>query len=411
MASTTTPNTVPGLFKEIYAESGLVNALPDFAILQKRVPFRESEMTGDKYVVGVKLQYEHGFSYGPSSGANTLLTLNAAVAGYIGRAQVEGYQIVLRSRIDYASAFKASQKGKKAFAQAYQALMENMKESFSKRQELSLLYGQQGLGEVLTNTAGALVLTSASFAPGTFAGMKDAVLEAWTTQASVAVQHNADLTIASIDVATRTVTVTGTSAAVVPGDHLYFKGARTASGYNECAGVDKILSNTGTLFNINAATYELWRAQTYNVGGAITLSAILQAINSAINFGLMEDVEVLLSPKQWAVLNNNEAALRVYDSSYQPAKAERGNEGIVYHSGNGRIEIMSHPFVKEGEGFIIPMSKLKRIGAADISFAAPGGGDMVVQVADQSAWEIRAFSDQAPFIETPAQCVKLTGIV
>lgn len=411
MATTNTPNSVPGLFKEIYAESGLVNALPDFAKLQKMVPFKETEMTGDKYVVGVKLQFEHGFSYGPSSGANTLLTLNAAVAGYIGRAQVEGYQIVLRSRIDYASAFKASQKGKKAFAQAYQALMENMKDSFAKRQELSLLYGQQGLGQVLSNTAGVLVLTDASFAPGIFSGMKDAVLEAWTTQAAVSVQHNADLTIASVNISAKSVTVTGTSAAVVANDHLYFKGARTSTGYNECAGVDKILSNSGTLFNIDASVYELWRSTSYNVGGAITISALLQATNQAVNLGLMEDVTVLLSPRRWAELNNNEAALRVYDSSYTSSKAERGTEGIVFHSTNGKIEILAHPFVKEGEGHIIPMSKLKRIGAADISFAAPGGGDMVVQVADQSAWEIRSFSDQAPFIETPAQCVKLIGIV
>lgn len=410
MATTMTPNTVPGLFKEIYNESGLVNALPEYALLQKRVPFRESEMTGDKFVVGVKLQYEHGFSYGPSSGSSTLLTLNAAISGYIGRAQVEGYQIVLRSRIDYASAFKASQKGKKAFAQAYQALMENMKESFAKRQELSLLYGQRSLGQVLSNTAGALVLTDASWAPGIWAGMKDAVLEAFDGLGTSASQHNGDLTITSVTISTKTVTVSGTSGAVVANDYLFFKGGRTTTGFNECAGLDKILSNTGSLFNIDAAVYELWRAQTYSVGGSIALTSILQACALAQNYGLTEDVVLLISSKRWSELNNNEAALRRYPSSEDNSNAKRGSRGLSYENGNSSIEIVAHPFVKEGEAFMVPMSKVKRIGAADISFAAPGGGDMVVQVADQSAWEIRAFSDQAMFIETPAQCVKLTSI-
>jgi hypothetical protein len=408
MATTMTPNTVPGLFKEIYEESGLVDALPNFGIVQERVKFKEADMTGDKYVVGVKLQFEQGFTYGPSSGASTLLTLNAAVAGYIGRAQVEGYQVVLRSRIDYASAFKASQKGKKAFAQAYQALMENMKESFVKRQELVLLYGQQGLGKVETNTSGALLIYALYWAPGIWSGMKDAILEAFTAQTASATQHNGDLTISAVDIAARTITVTGTSAAVAPDDHLYFKGSRTTTAYNEAAGIDKILENTGTLFNISASSYELWKANLVNVAGNISITSVLQAINKAVNFGLSEDCVMLISPAKWAQLNNDEAALVRYKD--QGEKAKRGVRGIVYTSGAVDVEIIAHPFMKESEAFLMPLSKVKRIGAADISFAAPGGGEMVVQVTDQSAWEIRAFSDQAIFIETPAQCVKLYGI-
>lgn len=409
MATTMTPATVPGLFKNIYEESGLVNALPTFALLQSDVPFKEADMTGDNYVVGVNLQYEQGFTYGPSSGSNTLLTLNPSIAGYIGQAKVEGFQIVLRSRIDYASAFKAAQKGKRAFAQGYQALMENMKESFAKRQELVLLYGQQGLGIVASNTTGVLVLTTASFAPGIWAGMKDAVLEAFTTTAASATQHNGDLTITNVNVANSSITVSGTSSAVVANDILYFKGARTTTGYNEAAGLDKILSNTGTLFNIDASAYELWRAQSLAVGGQLSMTALIQAANLAVSFGLMEDVKTYINPAIWAQLNTDEAALVRYPGP-QGKKGERGVEGIVYSSTNGNNEVVAHPFVKPGDGFMIPPKRVKRIGAADISFSSPGGGEMVVQVTDQSAWEIRAFSDQAIFCSLPAQCVKLTGI-
>jgi hypothetical protein len=409
VATTTTPNTVPGIFKEVYADS-LVNALPNFAILQRRVNFNEMEMTGDKYVVGVKLQHEHGFTYGPSSGANTLLTLNASVAGYIGRAQIEGYQIVLRSRIDYASASKAAAKGKKAFASAYGALVENMKESFAKRLELSLLYGQRGLGQVTSNTSGALLLTATSWAPGIWSGMKDCILEAFDGVTGTDTQHNGDLTISAVDISARTVTVTGTNAAVVANDHLFFKGARTASAFNECPGLDKIMTNTGTLFNISAATYELWKANSSAVGGAISMSALLTGVNKCVAMGLMEDVQVLIAPSKWSVLNSDQAALRAYDDKYSPEKAENGFEGLLYHSTNGKIEVISHPMVKEGEAFIVPLKRVKRVGSSDIAFKQEGTDELVLHVMDVSAYEIRVFSDQGLFVEVPALCCKLTGI-
>jgi hypothetical protein len=409
MATTNTPNTVPGVFKEVYGED-LVNALPNFAILQKEVPFDEMEMTGDKYVVGVKLQHEHGFSYGPSSGSSTLLTLNAAVAGYIGRAQIEGYQIVLRSRIDYAAASKAAAKGKKAFVSAYGALIENMKESFAKRLELSLLYGQRGLGTVSGNTAGALVITAATWAPGIWSGMKDCVLEAFDGVTGTDTQHNGDLTITSVDMANKTVTVSGTSAAVAANDILFFKGARTATAFNECPGLDKIMTNTGTLFNISAATYELWKANSSAVGGAVSMSAILTGVNKCVAMGLMEDCEVLISPSKWSVLNSDQAALRAYDDKYDPKQAENAFQGIQYNSTNGKIRVISHPMVKEGEAFILALKRLKRVGSSDIAFRQEGTDELVLHVPDVSAYEIRVFSDQGVFHELPAQTCKLTGI-
>src|SRR5688500_18548713 len=115
MAVTNTPTTLVGDFKNLYEKSGLVEAIPNWAIVQDRWKFQNAEATGEFYVFGVVLQRENGFSYAPSSGASTLVTMNAAIAGYVGQAKVEGYAIYLRSRLDYAAAAKASQKGKKAF--------------------------------------------------------------------------------------------------------------------------------------------------------------------------------------------------------------------------------------------------------------------------------------------------------
>jgi hypothetical protein len=172
-----------------------------------------------------------------------------------------------------------------------------MKESHQFRLELSLLYGRDGIGKVTSNTSGALVITAADWATGIWAsGMKGAVLEAFTGVTASETQHNGDLTVSTIAVSAKTVTVTGTNAAVVANDILYFKGARTTTGYNECAGLYRILTNTGTLFNISASSYELWASQSSAVGGNLSLTAIMNAAAAlGMSFGLEKAILSLCS--------------------------------------------------------------------------------------------------------------------
>lgn len=408
MATVNTTTTLSGLFKTVFGED-VINLLPDFAKLIKMVPFREREKIGEQYQIPVKLQHEHGFSYGAAG--DGAYSLNNPIAGFIGKALVNAFQITERSQLDYEAAFKAAGGGTRAFKDATEVLVENMVESFAKRLELSILYGQQGLGQVLSNTAGALVLTDASWAPGIWSGMKDCILEAFDAQTATANQHNTDLTITSVDIVNKTVTVSGTSAAVVANDYLYYKGSRTPTAYKEMAGIDKIILNTTTLFNIDASAYELWKGQQYAVGGAISLNKIQLAIAQAVALGLNERVSVFLAPSRWATLNNDLAALRLLDSSYNGKKVENGFESIMYHSVNGIVEIVSHPFVKEGEGFILPMKRLKRVGATDVTFKRPGRPDEIfVELPSNNGYELRQYCNQAIFIEAPAMCVKMTGI-
>jgi hypothetical protein len=411
MAVNNDPNTMIGDFKNLYKESGLVNAIPSWMIVQDRFPFEEAEAgLGQYYVFGVVLQKEQGITYAPSSGVNSgAQTLNAAVAGYIGQAQVEGFAIYLRSRLSYDAAAKASRAGKKAFAQAYGAVLKNMKESHQYRLECSLLYGRDGLGIVSTNTSGVLVLTDATWATGIWAsGMKGAVLEAFTTVAASATQHNGDLTISSISVSAKSVTVTGTNSAVAPNDILYFKSARTTTGYNECAGLFRILTNTGSLFNIDAASYELWLSQSYAVSGNISLTAIMNAASLGMSFGL-EKCILLIAPEKFAQLASDEAALRRYVQDSPNAK--RGVKGIVFQLGSVDVEILPHPLVRQGHAMMIAQDAVHRVGAVDVTFSLPGSGEpMQVHVTDSTALELRSMSDQGIYIETPAQCVLMTGI-
>jgi hypothetical protein len=411
MAVTNDPNTLVGDFKNLYKSAGLVNAIPAWAIVQDRFPFEEAEAgLGQYYIFGVILQKEQGFTYAPSSGVNSgPQTLSASVAGYVGQAQVEGFAIYLRSRLSYDAAAKASKAGKKAFAQAYGAVLKNMKESHVFRLECSLLYGRDGLGIVSNNSSGVLTITSASWSTGIWgSGMKGAVLEAFDSVDASANQHNGDLTISSVDVSNKTVTVTGTSSAVVANDILYFKTARTTTGYNECIGLYRILTYSGTIFNISNSSYELWKAQSYPVNGNLSLTAIMQAAALGVPFGLSKAL-LLVAPVKFAQLASDEAALRRYINDTPQAK--RGVKGIEFIMGQVSIEIVPHPIIKEGHAMLLPENYVHRVGATDITFAMPGSSEpMEVHVTDVTALEMRSMSDQGIYIELPAQAVLLSSI-
>lgn len=412
MASTLGPTQLAGDFKNLYQNSGLVEAIPQWAITQDRFKFEEAESLGQYYIFGVVLQKEHGATYAPSSGASSgPQTLNASIAGFVAQVQVEGFSIYMRSRLSYDAAAKASRAGKKAFAQAYGAVLKNLKESHQYRLELSLLYGRDGLGTVSTNTAGVLVITSATWATGIWAaGLKDAVLEAFDGVGTTAAQHNGDLTVTSVSVSAKSVTVSGTSAAVVANDVLYFKGARTTTGHNECPGLYRILTNTGTLFNVDAASYDAWKSQSYAVGGNLSMTAIMQASALGMSYGLEKGI-LYCAPEKFAQLGVDEAALRRYVNDADAKNTQRGVKGVEFMMGPVDVEVMAHPFVKQGHALLMPEKHIHRVGSTDITFGMPGSDEpMEVHVTDTTALEMRSMSDQGIYIERPAHAVLLTGI-
>ena len=413
MASSLGPTQLAGDFKNLYQNSGLVDAIPTWGIVQDRWKFEEAESLGQYFIFGVVLQKEHGATYAPSSGSSSgAQTLNASIAGYVAQVQVEGYSIYMRSRLSYDAAAKASRAGKKAFAQAYGAVLKNLKESHQYRLELSLLYGQNGLGTVSSISSGVITLTAASYATGIWAaGLKDCILEAFTGITATETQHNGDLTVSAISVANKTVTVTGTSSAVAAADVLYFKGARTATGFNECPGLDKILTNTGTLFNVSAASYDAWKSQAYSVGGNLSMTAIMQASAVGMSYGLEKGV-LLCAPEKFAQLGVDEAALRRYVSEADSKRTKRGVKGVSFAMGPVDIEVMAHPFQKQGSAMLLPEDHVHRVGATDITMGMPGSDEpMEVHVTDTTALEIRSMSDQGIYIERPAHAVLLSGIV
>jgi hypothetical protein len=395
-------STLNGLFKEVYADK-LRNLIPDGVKVLKMIDFvQKDQQNGSLYHQPVVLGLEHGVTF--STGGDAF-TLNAAIAGQIKDAQVQGAQLVLRSILSYTAASRSVGGGQKAFEDATKFLVGNMLRSVTRKLEIEMLYGQSGYG-IVGSTAGAVVtVTTPSWAPGIWVGAEGMPIE---VRSADDLTSRGTATISSVNMDNRTLTLDSLPGGTVATDVIWHYGANG----NEFAGIHKILTNTGTLFNISAASYALWKGNSYDAAGALSFSKITSAIARAVEKGLDGAVTVLVNPRAWSNLLSEQAALRMYDSSYKPAELATGSESIKFYGQNGMVEITPSIFVKEGSAYILAKDDWMRVGSTEVTFKRPGQGDEFFRDLESAAgYELRCFTDQAAFCSAPGRQVVITGIV
>jgi len=403
--STDTVGNLNGFFKEVYADK-LQELIPEGLKLVNMIKFIGKEKQGGNlFHQPVILGMEHGVTFASSD--DDAFNLNPPVAGVIKDAQVRGNPMVMRSLLGYTAASR-SVGGKNAFMDATKYIVANMLRSMSKKLEIHLLYGQKGYGVVSAAAVGAVVtIKTAEWAPGIWAGGEGMPIE---IRDAAGTTSRGEFTISSVDMDARTVTLTASAqtAGVTTDDVIYHKGAFG----NEFAGIHKILENTSTLFNINAGTYNLWKANSYPVSGALSFAKLSKAASRAVEKGLDSKLTVFVNPRGWSDLLQDQAALRMFDQSYSATQLQNGAKSLKFHSQNGELEIIPSIYVKEGYAYALSMEEFMRVGSSDISFKRPGYGDEFFRDLENSAaYELRLYTDQALFCMAPGKNVLLTGIV
>ncbi len=424
----TTVSDLNGLFKQVYGDD-IVSLLPEFSHITQNTKFvKNDQRSGNFYNQPVVVQGEQGVTYA-AAGAGAY-ALNGASTMVLQNAQLLGGQITLKATMDQESAARAVSGGASAFESATKLQTANVLESHGKRIELALLYGGTNVGTADSSanvdaTHTVLTFTTASWSDATWSGMTNATISLFRTDTGAILNSNAALVITAVNTALMTLTVSGNSTDIAAIDtwvggaggqqaYVNFYGARTAATtYAEISGFDKIITNTGSLFGIDAAQYDLWKGNTYSAGSAALTQAKLDAaVAIAVGKGLAQKATVYVNPKTWSNLNTDQAAKRMYDSSYDPAKATNGTKTLKYMSQNGELEVVSHPFVKQGEAFIVPLDEAIRVGATEVTFNIPGQQDEYFTAMENNmGFYYKSYSNQALLINTPAKCVKITNIV
>jgi len=407
-------STLNGLFKTQYAPD-LNDLIPQHAILQQKIKYVPADkQNGAFYAVPCVLQSNQGVSYlGESGGVSDL---NDAINAIMKEAQVKGSELNIRGQLSYKALSQAATAGARAFKKSSSWLVEDMANVSFTRLELSTIYGQVGLGEVQSNTStgsGAcdIVITEPTWATGIWVVLEGAQFQFWgpsnALRATVKlVKVNSDLRKLSF------VTVSGNETTIVAGDDVYPRGAKTADGYNEMAGLFKQYNPATTdLFNINRVPYTLLQGNEYSGVGEISSAKVVQGASLAVDKGLMTDAVFLCGTKTFADLNAENMGLRMFDSSYSGAKAENGAQALSYDHINGKITVICHPFIKSGDALLMDANDALFVGSSKPTFEIPGMPDKFFRlVQDKNAVELQNYADLAVFVHKPGQGVIYSGI-
>lgn len=419
------------LYKIAYA-SGIEDLIPPTGKLSQRIPFVSAElMNGKFYEQPVILTAENGFTY--SLDTQTAYDLNAAIGMQMQSAQVPGADIVLDSAVGYNQAARASH-SKTAFKSAMSTKFENMLKSSEKRLEIAMIHGQKYIGKtsvqsVATTDPLAIVLDAAAWATGIWSGLENAQIVFVKASDNTAVDSLNSFTVEKVDADNYTLYIAAGTAGT-PGSlvaleaaveayacNIHFYGSVSGSAgsfaFAEMAGLKKIITNSGTLFNISASDYDLWKGNTVSTTGQLTLAKIFSAASRAVQRGLDGDAYVMVNPSSWADLSSNAAALRRFDGSYSRKKSVNGSRELEFEFENGVLKIFSYNLCMQGDCIIWPESNALRCGARPLGLNDPTRpqDEIFFTIPGKAGVGLRAYTNQAVFIPTPAQAVLIDGIV
>jgi hypothetical protein len=408
------------LAKEVFGDAGVPDLIPNMTKVQQKISFSKKEVMGLKFAQTVRLAYPTGFTHALGDGTAGAFSFQDAIGGTQARAELTGSQILLRDQMAYEDAAKCTG-STQAFKDGTKFFFEGLQSSMRKRLETQLLYGAQGLAITASSTNvdathTAVTFTAASWNPGTWAGNEGMQVNFYNGATLVSSAADAIFAVQKVDNVNRKVTFTGTATGITALDSGIGSGARTAwyvnAKGNEMTGIHGIVNNTGSLFGIDASANTLWGSTQYApTSGALTFAKVKKAVALAVGKGLDEDCILLMNPSTWDDVNSDIAGLRMTDKS-EVKKVEVGSEEIVYHSQNGKIELIPSIYVKEGFAYGLVPKFWKRIGAADVTFNTPGfGGEMFIHLQTKAGVESRAYTHQAVICMAPAKQFLISSIV
>jgi len=401
-----TNTNTQGELKTVFG--GYENAIPEEYLVMREVSsFDSSNRVGDEYQHGVQLTRPNGFT---SAAPGILPNLNAPVSRQVPKAKLQGYQVYLRERVAYDKIARAMSSGQAAVTELGSTL-EAMQEAMMFRCEAYSIYGQSGLATIGTVTGDVLTINSAEWAAGMWAGNEGMRIDIRT----VAGAYRKTVSIDSMDLDALTLTLaSGDGAGIIATDVIWFEGGSTTT---EPVGIKRVLQNTTTLYNIDAADYQLWKGINQAISGTLTFQqAVLLDARVRSRGGPGEQIG-MVNPDVFTNLISTVEAARTFSgpSQYSPVSIERGTMELTFYSPVGKTTIKPHPMVKRGDYFSLRKGKWKRVGATDPTFKLYGvNGDKEISLTslqDVPAVELRCMADFTMFTPRPAANAIGTGIV
>lgn len=419
----TLANWLPN-YKQRYGD--FTDPLPEENTIADWFPFvRQDQRPGIAFNIPIVVSLEHGQT---ADNTGTAFAFNTAVDSQLQNAQIDGATLGIIGNIPYDVSFKSrngagngSNGG--AFRTAFELKTDLLMKSMEFYREISLMYGCGSattitcdIGVVVSATGANLgatqvvLFSKATWAPGIWSNMQNAKVDFYAADGLTPVAGgSAGVAVTAVNADTGQVSffLAASTAVIAAGHRVIMTGWRTKS----CVGIEGVLLNTGTIFNINAATYPMWKAlQILNIATSLSRARILGLMARLFPNGLTTGGSLFVSGPTFADLAEEADALQRYTGNTDEVKRQGANQ-LVYKSPAGEVTVKLHKYMKQGEAMFFPQGNGKRVGSTDITFRGEGQDWFFLELPTNAGCQLRIMSNQASILTIPYRCGIITGIV
>lgn len=418
--------SVNGMFKQRYGR--WIDPLPDEHTLADFGDFIPAE---NRPGLGYNFPVLTGLELGQTANVDgSAFTLNPAVDSTVLNANLDGATILLQSVVSYDTIYKSlngtgNGNAGPAYKTALDQTVQAMLQGAALYRELALAYGPgtstavaSNIGVVGGSVSGAnlgatqtVFLTEASWIPGLWiiaTGTNGMKVDIYQTDGTTLRETNVNVDARPSTTQTRLqLTKAASAATVAANDKIVPLGWRTKS----CFGLEAIYNNTGTIFNINAATVAPWRCMTFSAGGAMSRAKIM-AMTAAVSInGVKNGGKLFVCAPTFADLAEEANALQRYTANTDKVKRQ-GASQLIYETAAGQVEVVVYQYAKQGQAMFISNDNFRRVGSTDLTMRPIGGGAeaFFTHLTTQSGAQMKIFSNQAPVFEMPYRNFLITGI-
>lgn len=415
-------------YKQVYGD--FTDPHPTEDTLQSDLKFVAKESReGQAFNVPVVVSLEQGITPDVSGDAFALRPSRGSV---IKNAQVNGATLLMTGDIPYDAMLRSKNgtgNGRQgnAFKDAFELKSVGLMEQMEHFVEASLLYGcgtsaaiGADIGVVQATVVGASLnagqtcpITIQSWAPGFWARMTNGLVDVYAANGTTVIETqvvvtavNPDYDPAGSPVAPNLLLTKSGSAAVVAVGHRI-----VPSGWAQtsCVGLETQLKNTGTLFGIPANTYSVWKPVRYsNASGTLSRLKILALMARMFPNGTRNGGNLYVSPPVFADLAEEADTLQRFVSE-EEVKIQGANK-LLYKSPAGVVTVKLHAMMKYGQAMFIPKGAAERVGSSPTTFRGEGDEWFFLELPSNAGSQIRAISNQSPFVRMPNRCAFISNI-
>jgi hypothetical protein len=408
-----------GLVKQVYDDDVNKKVIPVSGILQKEVPFvPQDQHEGAQWNQPVLLQLPSGFTYGAG-----LANYQTIVPSQVSYAYLTGSNINLQDGVAN-DLIARTISNKNSFMTAAKYTLMAIEKGMKRQLETDILYGQSGLGQcsviaATSSTTSTVTITDATWASAIWSGFEGANMNFYNAGTLVG---TGPYTFTSMNIPNKTLLFTSSSGDATT---LQALNGTTLDIYmsnsfgNQMLGIHGITASLpgtpSTLFGLSTTSFSVWSGNQFPVGSvAMSLGKLEDGVGLAAARGAEdEDISTFINPINYTNLVVEASSARRYDSSFKQGKLDNGARALEYYGPTGLIQLVSHPFVKGGYAYGLPLERCKRIGSVDVTFDLPGfaGPALYVPSSTFTGVLVTEFTSQAFYLEAPSHSIQWSGIV